>query len=393
MADKKPAPVRIENEADRVSEVMEFSRLCREGRLFEVEAWLNAGKPANFGHKNVRCTPLGVAIDRGFHSLVEALLKHGFAPTPKHLAFAVRKGQVGIVELLFRYGTDMNWLSFEEVTSWPKPEILKLFIERGADTHTDYPVAEVLKRAPRAFLGIYKTYRDRFPDWQFQADMALRYFCQEGRMRGVCLLLWLKANPRAKVPIKAGEDPDLWASALWQACIDGHVEIVKKISPNRTMDDLDELLRLASGAKSEELVEYLVALGANPNAVTATGETALRSALWTLEWQLDFDRYQPYAYCYRDAFQTLKRLVQLGARLKPVGTDELRFLRRCLLKLDWSESYDLIKFLHENNSIDRAVFPNLLKSPKIRKHVAKRLQALSRLFPELRKGSNATMSR
>ena len=367
-----------------MSEVSEFSRLCREGRLFEVEAWLNAGKPANLEHKNIRCTPLGIAIDRGFHSLVEVLLNHGFAPNPKHLAFAVRKGHVGIVELLFRHGADVHWLSFEQVTYWPKPEILKLFIERGADTRTGDPVAEVLKRAPRAFLGIYKTSLDRFPDWQFQADMALRYFCREGRMRGVCLLLWLKANPRAKVPIEAGEDPDLWESALWQACIYGHVEIVKKIGPNRTADDLDELLSLACGGNNEQLVEYLVALGANPNAVPATGETALRSALWTLEWQLDFDRHEPYAYHYRDALQTLKRLVQLGARLNPVDTDELRFLRRCLLMLDWLESYDLIKFLHEHSFADRAVFLDLLKARKLREHLDKRLQALSRLFPGLK---------
>src|SRR6266567_5964930 len=93
---------------------LEFCRLCREGRLFEAEAWLKAGKPARYEHKNVRCTPLGIAIDRGFHSLVGVLLKHGFTPTPKHLAFAVRKGQVGIVELLFEHGADASWLSFEQ---------------------------------------------------------------------------------------------------------------------------------------------------------------------------------------------------------------------------------------------------------------------------------------
>lgn len=365
--------------------VQEFYRLCREGRLFEVEAWLNAGKPADFEHRNIRCTPLGIAIDRGFHSLVEVLLNHGFAPHPKHLAFAVRKGHIGIVELLLQHGADARWLSFEQVTYWPRPEILKLFIERGADTRTGYPVAELLKRAPRAFLSLYKTYLDRFPDWQFQTDIALRHFCQEGRMRGVCLLLWLKANPRTKVPIEAGEDPDLWESALWQACIGGHMEIVKKIGPSRTADDLDELLRLAGGASNEHLVEYLVGLGANPNAVPASGETALRSALWTLEWQLDFDRHEPYAYRYRHALQTLKRLVQLGARLNPVDTDELRFLRRCLLKLNWPESFDLIKFLHDHNFTDRAVFVDLVKASKLRVHLDKRLHALSRLFPELKK--------
>jgi hypothetical protein len=362
-----------------------FCRLCREGRLFEAVAWLEAGKPAQFDHKNIRCTPLGIAIDRGFHSLVEVQLKHGFNPTPKHLAFAVRMGRVGIVELLLEHGADVHWLSFEQVTYWSRPEVLKMFIERGADTCTGYPIAQILKRAPRAFLGIYKSYHERFPDWQFQADMALRHFCGEGSIRGVCLLLWLKANPRAKVPVDADEDQDMWESGLWQACVSGHTEIVKKIGPTREEDDLDELLRLACYGDDKHLLEYLVELGANPNAVPATGETALRSALWAVELRLDSDRHEPYRCRYRDALDKLKHLVGLGARLNPDDTEELRFLRRCLVKLDWPESYDLIKFLQEHNFADRSVLVGLLKEPKIRQHLEKRLPALARVLPELKK--------
>ena len=362
-----------------------FCRLCREGRLFEAVAWLEAGKPAQFDHKNIRCTPLGIAIDRGFHSLVEVQLKHGFNPTPKHLAFAVRKGRVGIVELLLEHGADVLWLSFEQVTYWSRPEVLKMFIERGADTRTGYPIAQILKRAPRAFLGIYKSYHERFPDWQFQADMALRHFCGEGSIRGVCLLLWLKANPRAKVPIESGEDEYMWESGLCQACINGQAEVVEKIGPNRQEDDLDELLRLASGGNNPHLIEYLVGLGANPNAVSPTGETALRSALGSLEWRLDFDRHEPYRYRYSEPLQTFRRLVELGARLNPVVADELRSLRRCLVMLDWSVSFDLIKFLLERNFADRSVLVSLLKEPKIRQHLEKRLPALARVFPELKK--------
>jgi len=61
---------------------LDFCRLCREGRLYEAEAWLKAGKPAQLAHKNIRCTPLGIAIDRGFHSLVRVLLQHGFSRRP-----------------------------------------------------------------------------------------------------------------------------------------------------------------------------------------------------------------------------------------------------------------------------------------------------------------------
>ncbi len=376
---------------------LEFCRLCREGRLFEAEAWLKAGKPAQYEHRNVRCTPLGIAIDRNFHSLVEVLLRNGFQPSAKHLWMAVSRGKVGILELLLESGADVRWLDLRQVVFWRHPDVLRLLIERGADTRTGYPIAEALKRAPRGFLGVFKAYIGRFPDWQFQADMALRHFCREGSMRGVCLLLWLKADPRAKVPSEAGDEPDTWESGLWQACINGHVEIVKKIGPKPEKDDLDELLRLACYGQNVGLIEYLVGLGANPNSVPANGETALRSALWALEWRLDFDRRQAYAYRYRNALQTLKALIQSGARLNPASPEEIRFLRRCFLKLDWLESYDLIKFLHEQSFADRTVFVDLLKVPKMRQHLAQRLPALSRIFPELKKwverNANAALMR
>ena len=44
-----------------------------EGRLFESEVWLKDGKPAHYEHKNVRCSPLGIAIDRNFLSVIEVL--------------------------------------------------------------------------------------------------------------------------------------------------------------------------------------------------------------------------------------------------------------------------------------------------------------------------------
>ena len=119
-----------------------FCRLLREGRLFEAEAWLKAGKPAQYDHRNVRCTPIGIAIDTGFHSMLELLLRNGFAPTPKHLSMAVSRGKPGLMKLLLDHGADVRWMNFGQVVYWPHPEVLKMFIERGADTQTGYPIAE-----------------------------------------------------------------------------------------------------------------------------------------------------------------------------------------------------------------------------------------------------------
>ena len=51
-------------------EAKELIQFCEAGRLYEVEAWIRAGKsivvPAE-----IRKTPLKVALATGFHSLIE----------------------------------------------------------------------------------------------------------------------------------------------------------------------------------------------------------------------------------------------------------------------------------------------------------------------------------
>lgn len=79
---------------------------------------------------------------------------------------------------------------------------------------------------------------------------------------------------------------------------------------------------------------------------------------------------------YRAAMEKLKRSIGPEAWLNPADRDELSFLRRLLVKLDWSESYDLINFLQEHTFADRKVVVGLRKEPKIRTHLEKRLQAL-----------------
>lgn len=352
--------------------------------MFEAEAWLKAGKPAHCDHQNVRCTPLGIAIDTVFHSTLEFLLHNGFKLTPKHLFMAVRRGKVGIVELLLDHGADVRWMSFGEVVCWPNPQILRLFIERGVDTQTGYPIARVLKHNPRAFLGVYKSSIDRYPDWQFQADMALRHFCAEGDMRGVCLLLWLGANPRAKVPRDAKEEPEAWESGLWQAAINGHLGIIKKIAPRKGLDDLDGLLRLAAGSSNVATIEYLIGLGADLNAVEKGHDTALRAALLSLEWELDFHRDEPYSSHHTYALEAVKRLLRLGARFHPEDPDELPSLRRCLLKLHWFDGYELMKCFHRTAALGQYHVGMLFEHPRLRSHLKKRLPALSRMFPVLK---------
>jgi len=58
-----------------VLEGEELLRLCRGGRLYDVEKWITSGKSLIMP-PCMRNTPLGIAIDISFHSLAELLARH-----------------------------------------------------------------------------------------------------------------------------------------------------------------------------------------------------------------------------------------------------------------------------------------------------------------------------
>src|SRR5206468_6912068 len=51
--------------------------LCRAGKLFAVEDWFKTHKYNEPEGRDRRHWPMGIAIEKGFHSLAEVLLENG----------------------------------------------------------------------------------------------------------------------------------------------------------------------------------------------------------------------------------------------------------------------------------------------------------------------------
>jgi hypothetical protein len=61
-------------------EIKPLVDLCKSGKLFEVQEWIASGKPVNpppseSGYR--KKSPLEIAIELGFHSLIKVLLEGG----------------------------------------------------------------------------------------------------------------------------------------------------------------------------------------------------------------------------------------------------------------------------------------------------------------------------
>ena len=65
--------------AKTYDEIAVLIDLCKKGRLFEVQDWIARGNPVNppvaHSGKGRRQNPLEIAIERGFHSLAQVLIR------------------------------------------------------------------------------------------------------------------------------------------------------------------------------------------------------------------------------------------------------------------------------------------------------------------------------
>ena len=358
--------------------------MCRVGKLFAVQEWFKTHKYNEPERYDCKHWPMGIAIEKGFHSLAEVLLQNGVPADGRALQTAAEYRNKEIVELMFQFGAEVNLVDFEYIVSIGEAQIIRLFIERGADLVTNYPIAKGLIRLTRLFLGIYKTYIDQHPELPFQADMALRHFCEEGNLRGVSLLMWLGANPRAKVPQEADENEEFWSTPLEAAALKGQLDVIKRLKPDPAKDDVHRLLDDCLYRRNMDLVRYWVSLGADINHVDAEGRTAHYHVLSGLSWALD-----PRSYWYASSDGTeAKRFAQewfsSGAKWTPQG-DDIGVIRKALSRLSCMEAYEFIKLLLENEVMSADALGEILDAPKLREHLKERRIAIAALVPKVQK--------
>src|SRR6188508_2909108 len=111
--------------------------------------------------------------------------------------------------------------------------------------------------------------------------------------------------------------------AFHEAAASGKVEILRRLKPTRA-DDLAGMLERAAFSAHQDVIAYLLDLGANPNDKSDGGSTALEASIRHLGWE-DFDRVR---YHYGASYQTpghkvskgreaIRLLVQRGAIWTP----------------------------------------------------------------------------
>src|SRR5215471_11667174 len=99
-------------------DLKELCGLCRAGKLFAVEQWIREGRASRMPTGNFAISPVRIAIEEGFHSLIEVFLRENILDQEEKndaLVRAVDHRNLDVVELLAQYGADPNAIDFETV--------------------------------------------------------------------------------------------------------------------------------------------------------------------------------------------------------------------------------------------------------------------------------------
>ncbi len=386
--------------AATVDDLEPLVALCRSGRLFEVQAWIDAGKPLALP-KGSRSTSakrnaLRIAMDAGFHSLVQVLLEAG-APVREGgydaLDHAVEMRRADLAALLFAQGADVNSVSMRFVVEMRQPEMVDLFLANGASLVRDNPIAWGLIHKIRPALGLLKRHLPERPELMLQAELALRHHASQGNTKWVALTLWAGADPWARGPdrLEHADDNDDeeedsgHLNAVELALARGHLDILKQkrlraaLAPERP--ESGRLLEEACHASDSQPLSLLLELGHDPGRLPDHGTKAITGLLHSMNWGFASERTNiwssPNAHAgidssrARERMKMLHMIVAKGAKWLPADKRAIEDARRCLLKMAPPYVLEFAWLMQHYRAARRRDVRELLRTPGMTRLLAK----------------------
>ena len=369
------------------TDAKDFLRLCKQGRLFEIQNWIGAGRSIRVP-QSLRTTPLKIALGTGFHSLVELLAANEPSQEVKDecLRHAVFLKRLDFIELLVKHGADTDSVAFIEVLQVWEPAIIRFFLARGADFITGDPFAYAFRDRIRTAIGPWKECREKYPEasaqLKEQADRALRHFCLNDDLKWVSLLMWAGADPRSSGPTldeDYEQDESMHTTALEAAAYARNSLIMKRLRPDAKRDDIDKLLKEAATFGRVETVRYLLDLGARPNDKANGGSTALDECLSANLRAESFRSRDPSGwygysskaskYSAKNTLDTVQLLLEKDAQWRPDSPTEFSSVRRNLFECDPEVALVLVEMMLEHAACTTDTINELLQTTAMRKHL------------------------
>jgi hypothetical protein len=367
-ADRPPART-----TTRADELAELRKLCIDGQLYEVERWIQTGRPLQVDEtltKGRARSALEETLEAGNYALTLLLLSNGYDPNRElncPLDLALRSRRFDLVDLLLVWGADPRRVNVDDLFDTYSSSLFERFRELGVDLTDGHALAEALAfhTSNKPLLGFAKRHRTADRRVQTELDIALAHHAAEGNEKGVQLSLWAGANPHVPVlslrfPTSSSDDADsldnddafVGFSAIYEACQGGHAEIFSRLGPDPAQDDFEELWRVAS---SPAVIDLLAR-----NGLPANVGAVIRHHLW---WATFSEGWR--------WVETLRRIFEAGVRWQSSNPDEVGTLRRSLLKVSDRTFVDLMKLLATADYCSSDILKELARTPSMRDRMKK----------------------
>jgi len=325
---------------------------------------------------------------------VQVLLEGGASledPRYPPLTQALHKKRLDLIQLLVVHGADIHSIPMEDVFASWNNNIVDFFIEKGADLEEGSPLAQALCWKIRPALGLFLKYKDRYPSFKKQLNIALRHHCKEGSVKWVALTLWAGADPHEKGPdAPNNDDPDEYLSALELAALYGHYDIFKlksiKLDPRHP--HAADLFHNACHGEKADLLKMLLDKGFSPADLEDRGSSIIQSLLSGMSWYFD-----PYSFTRREKdidtsrsqekIKMVHMLARYGAKWQPRDRYDINSARRSLLKMKSDYVIEFVWIMSEYQACTRNDLEQLLKTPGMRSLISKHQQRLDTLTNSL----------
>lgn len=344
--------------------------MCREGRLYEVERWIAEGKPIQVAPQAIPKssrpkTALQIALETGQHSLAVLLLSRGYRVelerySPLDMALQVRRWD--LFDLLLEWGADLRSADVYTVLNTYNVELYERFRAAGYDLTERHEMASILGHGTsnRPLLGFMKRHRTEDPKIQHELDIALGCHVRAGNEKGINLCPWAGADVHAPAPnpesglsqdtdTEEGEEHFTGWSAIEQAASEGHLTILKRLGPDPTRDDFDNLYRYA---KYGSVITFLATIQP-PKDLTSI-----------LSWQLHWVG-NPFPWASRTGTGTVEALLSCRVRWEETNPERLADIRRSLLKFSDYELKGILSRLKRPEICGPETYRELIRTPSM----------------------------
>ena len=388
-------PARVSREPAAHGEALrDLIQLCLAGRVYDVERWIQGGRPIQaLTYKRTRkasvVSPLRTAIRKKHRDLVLLLLCNGY-----RLALEANDGNsvldealtiraFDILDLLLEWGADATAVRTYNVVDTYKTDVIDRFWRAGVDYTADREFAFYLSNTVNKPL--YGWLRRNRSDQRLQdaLDVALLEAVTEDEELPARLLLWAGADPHRKVPMarELGR-PDAWdedalfssASAAIAFGRHGLLHLLR-------IEAMPDLEAQTPHARDSQMLKKVVAVRA-PSDWSAAVLAFIRQVCppWApgSSW---------------DAREALQFIASSGGKLTTVPPDEMRYLRSALLDVRASDDFLwLLRWLKKEEHCDPAIYEELTRTTSMRKKI-EALNAGSRYLTPSQKMSRAAERR